>query len=136
MRLGPAQTTRAIYVADGVTADPLKIYLPHVSWVQPQKRIVRITEIDVVGALKRLPLAVDPTSTARPMPTRGRPVPRSVSPPGARLVARFRVDSWIVARFALAHPIRVDIAQLITRAPRYFRATPRSLLLFFQQPGR
>jgi hypothetical protein len=41
-----------------------------------------------------------------------------------------------VARFALAHPIRVSIEQLIERAPRYFRATPRSLLLFFQQPGR
>ena len=60
----------------------------------------------------------------------------SLSPPGARLIARFRVDNWIVARFALAHPIRVSIKQLISRAPRYFRATPRSLLLFFQQPGR
>jgi hypothetical protein len=63
-------------------------------------------------------------------------VPASVSPPGARLVARFRVGNWIVARFALAHPLRVSIKQLISRAPRYFRATPRSLLLFFQQPGR
>jgi mannosyltransferase len=134
--LGPAQTTRAIYVANGVTADPLKIYLPHVSWVQPQKRVVRITEIDVVGALKRLPLAGDPTSTASPKPTLGRPVPRSVAPPGTRLIARFRVDSWIVARLALTHPIRINIQQLIARAPRYFRATPRALLLFFQQPGR
>lgn len=138
--LGAAQTTRAIYVADGVTADPLKIYLPNVSWVQPKKRSVRIGEIDVVGATKRLALAVDQSSAATvagtSLPTEGRPVPRSISPPGARLVARFRVGSWIVARFALTHPIRVDIAQLIMRAPRYFRATPRSLLLFFQQPGR
>jgi uncharacterized membrane protein len=138
--LGPAATTRAIYAADGVTADPLKIYLPHVSWVQPQKRVVRITEIDVVGATKRLALAVSrgsgATAAAAPPPTRGRPVPRSVAPPGARLVTRFRVDNWIVARFALTHPIRVSIEQLIKRAPRYFRATPRSLLLFFQQPGR
>jgi hypothetical protein len=63
-------------------------------------------------------------------------LPRTDSPPGARLIARFRVDNWIVARFVLTHPIRVDIKQLIRRAPRYFRATPRSLLLFFQQPGR
>jgi hypothetical protein len=51
-------------------------------------------------------------------------------------VARFRVDNWIVARFALTHPIRVNIQQLIRRAPRYFRATPRSLLLFFQPRDR
>ena len=138
--LGPAQTTRAIYVADGTTADPLKIYMPHVAWVQPQRRIVRIDEIDVVGATKRLALAVDrtpaATATTPPRATRASPVPVSVSPPGARLLARFRVDNWVVARFVLAHPIRVSIKQLISRAPRYFRATPRSLLLFFQQPGR
>ena len=136
--LGPAQTTRAIYAADGTTADPLKIYMPHVAWVQPQGRIVRIDEIDVVGAIKRLPLAVDrsPGATTRPRATRGSPVPALVSPPGARLVARFRVGNWIVARFALVHPLRVSIKQLISRAPRYFRATPRWLLLFFQQPGR
>ncbi|HET7050991.1 MAG TPA: glycosyltransferase family 39 protein [Solirubrobacteraceae bacterium] len=137
--LGPAATTRAIYVADGTTADPLKIYMSHVSWVQPQRQLVRIDEIDVVGATKRLALA--PARTAgtvatAPRATRGRPVPRTNSPPGARLLARFRVDNWIVARFALTHPIRVSIEQLISRAPRYFRATPRSLLLFFQQPGR
>jgi 4-amino-4-deoxy-L-arabinose transferase-like glycosyltransferase len=137
--LGPATTTRAIYAADGATADPLKVYLSHVSWVQPQQRTVRIGEVDVVGATKRLALAAGQTSAATaastPPPTRGRPVPRSVAPPGARLVARFRVDNWIVARFALTHPIRVNIQQLVRRAPRYFRATPRSLLLFFQQPG-
>jgi hypothetical protein len=138
--LGPAPAARAIYVADGVTADPLKIYLPRVSWVQPQKRSVRIGEIDVVGATKRLALAVSrgsgATAAATPLPTRGRPLPRSVAPSGTRLLARFRVANWIVARFALVHPIRVNIQQLIARAPRYFRATPRSLLLFFQQPGR
>jgi hypothetical protein len=138
--LGPAQTTRAIYAADGTTADPLKIYMPHVAWVQPQRRMVRIDEIDVVGATKRLALAVNrtpaATATTPPRATRASPVPVSVSPPGARLLARFRVDNWVVARFALAHPIRVSIERLISRAPRYFRATPRSLLLFFQQPGR
>jgi hypothetical protein len=35
-----------------------------------------------------------------------------------------------------APPIRASLKQPIARAPRYFRATPRSLLLFFQQPGR
>jgi hypothetical protein len=134
--LGPAPTTRAIYVANGVAADPLKIYLPHVSWVQPQKRMVEIREIDVVGAIKRFPLAAGRTAGTTPHPIRGRPLPASVAPAGTRLLARFRVNSWVVARFALEHPIRVSIRQLIARAPRYFRATPQSLLLFFQQPGR
>jgi hypothetical protein len=97
---------------------------------------VQIGEIDVVGAIKRFPLVVRRTAGTTPGPTRGRPLPASVAPAGARLLARFRVNSWVVARFALTHPIRVNIHQLIARAPRYFRATPQSLLLFFQQPGR
>ncbi len=138
--LGAADAQRAVYVADGTTADPLKIYMPHVDWIQPQGRPDTIREIDVVGATKRLALATDPTRTpmgsARPPITHGRPLPRSVAPPGSRLIARFRVDNWVVARFALHRPIRVSIHRLITLAPRYFRHAPRSLLLFFQQPGR
>ena len=138
--LGPTDAPRAVYVADGTTADPLKIYMPHVNWVQPQGRIVKIDEIDVVGATKRLALAVDRSSTATVSlgraSTRPRPVPVTVSPKGAHLIARFRVDNWVLARFKLRRPIRVSIDQLIKLAPRYFKATPKSLLLFFQQPGR
>jgi mannosyltransferase len=138
--LGPTDAPRAVYVADGTTADPLKIYMPRVDWVQPQGRIVKIDEIDVVGATKRLALAVDRGSTATVSlgrsSTRARPVPVTVSPTGTRLIARFRVDNWILARFKLTRPIRVSIDELIKLAPRYFRATPKSLLLFFQQPGR
>jgi 4-amino-4-deoxy-L-arabinose transferase-like glycosyltransferase len=137
--LGPAGTTRVIIAADGTTADPLKIYMPHVSWVQPQGRRVKIDEVDVVGAIKRLPLAArsNLTPTAGPAPpTHGRPLPKAVAPPGTRLLARFRVNNWVIARFGLDHPIRVSIHRLIAMAPRYFRLTPRSLLLFFQQPGR
>jgi mannosyltransferase len=36
--LGPASVPRAILAADGTTADPLKIYLPDVAWVQPHAR--------------------------------------------------------------------------------------------------
>jgi mannosyltransferase len=138
--LGPTSVPRVVLVADGTTADPLKIYMPHVNWVQPQSRRVMIDEVDVVGAIKRLPLAINRPSVATaslgPPPRVGSPVPRKVAPPGARLIARFRVDNWILARFALRHPIRVSIHELIGRAPLYFLRTPRVLLLFFQQPGR
>jgi mannosyltransferase len=139
-QLGPTRVPRVVYVADGTTADPLKIYMPHVSWVQPQSRLVRIDEVDVVGAIKRLRLAINrtPVATASLGPPRrfGSPVPRTVAPPGARLLARVRVDNWILARFELRHPVRLSIHELIGRAPRYFLRTPRVLLLFFQQPGR
>jgi mannosyltransferase len=138
--LGPTTVPRVVYVADGTTADPLKIYMPNVNWVQPQSPLVRIDEVDIVGTIKRLPLAINRAPTATPSllaPHRvGSPVPRTVAPRGASLLARFRVDNWILARFVLRHPLRVSIHELIPKAPHYFLRTPRSLLLFFQQPGR
>jgi hypothetical protein len=146
--LGPATVPRAIFAADGTTADPLKIYLPGVTWAQPHDRSVLIREVDVVGATKRLRLV---TATRRgggvggsrreaqvslAEPPEGSPVPRSVSPSGARLITRFRVDNWIVARFALRHPERVSIRSLATRAESFFRRTPVSLLIFTQPAGR
>src|SRR5205807_99774 len=96
--LGPTPVPRAVLAADGTTADPLKLYLPGVSWVQPQRRRVVVDEVDVVGATKRL--ALSQTSGFTPVaPTGagaaadldqlaiGRTVPRSISPPGARLEA-------------------------------------------------
>ena len=51
-------------------------------------------------------------------------------------MARFRVASWVVARFALIHPRRISADQLARMAPRFFRHTPASLLVFFQRPQR
>jgi mannosyltransferase len=148
--LGPASAPRAILAADSTTADPLKIYLPGVAWVQPQARRVLISEIDIVGATKRLALA-QPTGLTTPATGRsvgagaeppgrklkpGSPEPRSVAPPGARLLTRFRVDNWIVARFALIRPERVSILELERMAPRFFRRTPARLLIFTQPRAR
>jgi hypothetical protein len=57
-----------------------------------------------------------------------------VAPRGARLISRERVDNWTVARFALLRPERLSINQLSRQAPRFFRHTPRALLVFTQQP--
>lgn len=140
--LGPATAVpRAILAADGTTANPLKIYLPGVSWVQSQTREVWIREIDVVGATKRLPLEDTRSAIARPgsKPARtavGAPVPRRRAPRGAILVSRFRVNNWIVARFIFRHPIRVNVDRLVRLAPRFFRRTPAQLLVLFQPPTR
>jgi 4-amino-4-deoxy-L-arabinose transferase-like glycosyltransferase len=145
--LGAAPVRRAVLVSNGTTADPLKLYMPHVSWVQPQTRPTVIREIDVVGATKRLalvplhsPVGIPMLLSAAPPPfppaPTGSPLPSSVAPVGARLIARFRVDSWVVARFALRRPIRVTVLRLGALAPSYFRRTPFALLVFFQQPGR
>jgi mannosyltransferase len=137
--LGPAPVPRAILVADGTTADPLKIYLPNVTWVQPHARSVLIGEIDVVGATKRLALAAEPGNVSQALAepqrhSRGSALPRSVAPPGSRLLVRERIDNWIVARFVLAHPTRLSIRQLDRRAPRFFRHAPEALLVFVQRP--
>jgi hypothetical protein len=143
--LGTTRLPRAILVAGGTSADPLKIYMPGVSWVQPQGRPTRIAEIDIVGATKRMRVIRSVPHTGRrggsgaPVPMRvsnGRPLPRSTATRGSRLLGRFRVDNWVVARFALRHPERLNIHRLIAMAPRYFRLTPKSLLVFVQRPDR
>ena len=138
--LGPATVPRAILAANGTTATPLKIYLPHVSWVQPQSRRVPVAEIDVVGDIKRL--ALRPIRIALPnqrpfwyTPVAS-PVPRNVNVRGARLVDRFRVDNWIVARYVLYRERGMSVKQLLALAPRYFRRTPRDMLVFFQPRDR
>lgn len=140
--LGPASVPRAILAADGTTADPLKVYLPHVTWAEPHSHQFLISEVDVVGATKRLPLMLDRHRAAGLGPRRSRrrplgsPVPRSLAPAGARLLSRFRVKNWIVARFALAHPVMISINRLGQLAPQFFRRTPEALLAFIQRPGR
>ncbi len=139
--LGPAPATRAILAADGTTADPLKIYLPGVQWVQPKARKILISEIDVVGATKRLPLVAASAHAGEGLAgperrAKGSSLPRSVAPAGAVLLSRERVDNWIVARFALAHPQWLSITQLSRTAGRYFRRVPKALLVFTQPPDR
>lgn len=138
--LAPGQLPRAILAADGTTADALKIYLPGASWTTRLARPTMIREIDVIGATKRLRLIGPPQPLRGAVPVgprpKGSPVPRSVAPPGTVLVARFRVDNWVVARFVLAHPRRLSADQLARTASRFFRHTPASLLVFFQRPRR
>jgi mannosyltransferase len=138
--LGPAAAPRAILAADGTTADPLKIYLPGVAWVQPRGRANLISEIDVVGATKRLRLqgpGIGQVGVERlEAPPTGRPVPRSVAPPGSTLLTRYRVANWVVARFELARPMWLSLNRLATLAPRYFRHTPSALLIFTQPRAR
>jgi len=141
--IGPATAPRAILVANGTTADALKIYLPRVNWVQSRTHPFVISEVDVVGAVKRLPLAAvahhrggELRLHRRIRLARGRPVPASVAPPGTWLVSRFRVKEWVLARFVLKHPMRTSVDRLAALAPRFFRRTPDALLIFTQQPGR
>ena len=138
--LGPATVPRAILAANGTTATPLKIYLPHVSWVQNQSQRVPVAEIDVVGDIKRLPLRririVLPEQQPVWYTPVASPVPRSVDVAGARLVDRFRVANWIVARYVLYRDARLSVKQLVALAPRYFRRTPEAMLVFFQPPNR
>ena len=140
--LDPPTVPRAILASGGLTAQPLKIYMPGVDWTKSHTSEVRIREVDVVGAQKRmvlLPVFVKaPEGRLQPLfyTPSGSPVPRSVAPSGARLISLFRVHNWTVARFALAHPMRISIDQLTTLAPEFFRRTPQSLLVFFQPAGR
>jgi 4-amino-4-deoxy-L-arabinose transferase-like glycosyltransferase len=140
--LGPSTVPRAVLAADGTTAQPLKIYMPGVNWVRQPAQKGWIREVDIVGATKGLPLRqvrrVGPRALIEPLiyTPIGSPVPRSISVPGARLMARFRVKNWILARFVLSHPVRASVNDLIELAPRYFRRTPRDLLVFFQPRPR
>jgi Dolichyl-phosphate-mannose-protein mannosyltransferase len=149
--LGPALRPRAVLAADGTTAQPLKIYLPGVSWAPPRTRRVLISEVDVVGATKHIALASEHPSGGgaaveatnppgdRPDPSlrrRGPAVPRTVAPPGALLLSRMRVANFIVARFLLDRPQWVSIDSLARSAPRYFLHAPAALLVFMQPRQR
>jgi hypothetical protein len=138
--LGAAAVPRAIYVADGTSGDALKIYLPHVRWVESPTTARAIREVDVVGATKRLPLVRGRRSggafaVAKKRPI-GSPVPRSIDVPGAVLIARYRVYNWVLARWRLTRPEHLTLNQLSALAPRYFRRTPQSLMVLFQSAGR
>jgi hypothetical protein len=141
--LGAAPVPRMVVASGGTTADPLKIYLPGVSWVQPQRRMLVTREVDVIGELKTVRLV----GSRRPpggleagfgtrrhqKPLTGLALPRKVAPPGTILLWRRRVATWIVARFRLAHPRRISILGLIAMMPRFFVHAPKSLLVFEQR---
>jgi len=137
--LGTTSVPRAIMAADGTTADPLKIYLPRVSWVEQPTRRVLIDEIDVIGTRTRESLIVaGPSSSAvanghKPPRSVGVAIPRSISVRDATLMTRFSLNFWVVARYRLLHPELLDINQLVRLAPRYFRRTPAALLVFVQR---
>jgi 4-amino-4-deoxy-L-arabinose transferase-like glycosyltransferase len=138
--LGPATGPRVIIAANGFTADPLKILLPRVNWVQPQSQKILVQEVDVVGDRKQL--ALRPVRVVRPhqppvwFTPIGAPTPALEAPPGARLVDRFVVHNWVIGRFVFDHPARVSVKQLIRQAPEYFHRTPNNLLIFFQRAAR
>jgi hypothetical protein len=139
--IGPASVTRAVLVDNGTTADALKIYLPGVHWTQPLRRRTLISEVDVIGARKKLRLAPDQTPTgaatlsARPLVGGiGHALPLRVAAPGTRLVAHFRFKSWVVARFALVRPERISNGRLAVIARRFFTHSPSTLLIFVQRP--
>ena len=139
--IGPASVPRVVLAADGTTADPLKIYLPHVPWTVPLSRKLWVSEIYVVGATKRLPLAQtsprDVTRLNRPIKTvLGSPTPAFRAPRGAVLVRRFPLHNWIVGQYELTRPVRLDYGQVYTMARRFFHKAPRDLLVFFEHPGR
>ncbi|HUZ28142.1 MAG TPA: glycosyltransferase family 39 protein [Solirubrobacteraceae bacterium] len=141
--IGPAAAPRVILAANGTTADPLKIYLPHALWSEPLYRKMPVQEIYVVGAIKRLALLA-PTSKAdvarfgrrRRRTPMGAPLPARFAPPGAVLVRRFPLHSWVVAQFELLRPTRLNYVQVYAMAYRFFHHTPRDLLVIFQRPGR
>jgi mannosyltransferase len=126
--LGPAAVPRAILAADGLPADPLKIYLPGVNWVELHARRTLVREIDIVGTKKKLRDAYDEPYK--------RALPVSIAPPGTRLLGRVRVANWVIARFALARPERVSIDSLNRIASRFFHHTPLAVLVFVQRRQR
>lgn len=139
--IGPAPVPRLILAADGTTADPLKIYLPHASWTEPLRRRMWVYQVYVVGATKRLPLApVSKTDVLRQRrhirADMGAPTPAYDAPPNTFEDRRFRLHNWILARFVFEHPIRLSYLQATAIAHLFFHRTPRDLLVIFQHPGR
>ena len=140
--LGPATVPRAIIAANGFTADPLKIYLRRVNWVQPQSQRVLVQEIDVVGDRKQL---AAPAGSHRPAPgeppvwfTRGvRPTPALR---GAAGVAGSSIASWSEldrsAGSCSTHPTGQRQAAHRAGAGSTSTAPRTRCSIFFQRPER
>jgi hypothetical protein len=118
--VGPARVPRMVLYAGGDYADPLKLYLPHVAWVQPTNRTYRIQEVDLVGAPWFLP------------PIRGHD--RKLLGRPQDLLGHGLSSGAAFDRFALP-PTRTTIRRLIRLSLHLFRRRPRALFFFFEGPG-
>ena len=126
--LGPATGTRAILVAGGQSAIPLKIYAPGVNWVQPpETRKLVIDQVAVVGSIAWAKVRGHPSH-------KGRALPRYY-PRGAILLGHRWLRNFDVAQYQLLAPQRLDTRQLARRAGRFFRHTPANLLVLVQRGG-
>ncbi len=140
--IGGSPVPRAVLAPSGLSSDPLKIYLPHVAWVEQPTASRTIDEIVVIGARRREPVLPWHARSRTlpdglPVPVRfGVAAPREEAPPGSTLVGRARVEDWTIARFRLDHPMRLNIDQLQSLALRYYGRTPNSLLVMLQGAGR
>ena len=115
--IGPTTVPRAILFAGDNYAIPLKLYVPHVNWIQPSDREVRIDEFDLVGLLKWLPPA------------------RRRAPEGSRFIGVKSSSGVGIDRYALAHPVTISVNELAVLAPHLFRHHHGPWVIFFQQPG-
>jgi hypothetical protein len=126
--IGPASEPRAIMIAGGQSAIPLKIFLRGVNWVQPPPaQPVLVDQLDVVGSIAWSRIRGHGSR-------RGRALPRYLIP-GAVFDGRTWVRNFDVARFTLLHPWRFSTKQLAERAGRFFRHTPATLLVLVQRGG-
>jgi hypothetical protein len=138
-RIGTAPSNRVLMVATGSAADPLKWYLRGVTWVQPTDDVYTIDEIDVIGSHRTENIIQDgpelpALSRAKDRRKFGIAQPRRRAPRGTHLLRRFHVRGWIVARFRLDHPLRIDLTSALKLAPHFFQHLPASLLVFLQRP--
>jgi uncharacterized membrane protein len=111
--LGPSRRARAIVVYDGLGTDPLKLYVPRVSWTPPSAS-APVAEIDVVGS---------PYQT-----------PDRTLPAGTRLIGSRVVAGYLVDRFAITSP--VTAAEASARGGALLRPAPPSATLLLQQAAR
>ena len=124
--LGAASEPRAILIAGGQEAIPLKIFLRGVDWVQPPatRRLI-FDQIAVVGSISRAPLRGPGAHEGPALPMR--------AALGARFLGRQWVRNFDVARYTLTHPWRLDTDQIAARAGRFFHHAPANLLVLVQQ---
>jgi 4-amino-4-deoxy-L-arabinose transferase-like glycosyltransferase len=110
--LGHAGGARAILVNDGLGTDPLRIYLPRVSW-SPPTGVVSIGEVDLVASPWQA---------------------RANSPPGgASLISRRVVDGYLVDRFAVEPEWRLPAASVLARGARLLSPPSSTAALLIQR---
>jgi 4-amino-4-deoxy-L-arabinose transferase-like glycosyltransferase len=152
--IGPARGPTAILAAGGSTADPLKIYLHGIPWIEPRDAPMVVDQVVVVGSLTRTALASDAPAASVPggaaagsgtvaPPAVGFSIPRLTTPPGTVKVSRIRVHNFVIARYRLRRPWRVHVdeaGQLVDvqgrLAPRFFHRLPLWVLEVVQRTAR